>query len=228
MVWVIMIVKNNSLKQSKDYLLPDLVVGALFALEFLFVAEGLRYTTASHMTVFLYTATIFAAVGLQMFNKSETLARMQLLGIGIVFCGIGVAFCSRDETSNNLQNILIGDIMVLVAVFLWGATTVVVRCTRLGLASTEHTLFFQLGGTGVLLLGYASIIEQLHFTLNYNTSINLLFQVLFVSFASYLAWFSLILKYKASQLGVLSFMTPIIGVIASILLLDEHAHSRFI
>lgn len=228
MVWVIMIVKNNSLKQSKDYLLSGLVVGALFALEFLFVAEGLRYTTASHMTVFLYTAPIFAAVGLQVFNKSETLARMQWLGIGIAFCGIGIAFFSRDETSNNLQNILIGDIMALVAGFLWGATTVVVRCTRLGLASAEHTLFFQLGGAGVLLLGYASITGQLHFTLNYNTSINLLFQVLFVSFASYLAWFSLIRKYKASQLGVLSFMTPIIGVLASILLLDEHAHSRFI
>ena len=228
MVWVMMTLKKDSLKQSKDYLISGVVVGALFALEFLFVAEGLRYTTASHMTVFLYTAPIFAAIGLQLFNKHETLAKMQWFGIGVAFCGIAVAFFSRDEANTNLQDMLIGDIMALFAGLLWGATTVVVRCTRLGLASTEHTLFFQLGGAGVLLLSYAAITGQLHFSLNFNASINLLFQVLFVSFASYMAWFSLIRKYKASQLGVLSFMTPVIGVIASILLLDEQAHSGFI
>ncbi|KNH14479.1 DMT family transporter [Vibrio cyclitrophicus] len=228
MVWVMMTLKKDSLKQSKDYLISGVVVGALFALEFLFVAEGLRYTTASHMTVFLYTAPIFAAIGLQLFNKHEILAKMQWFGIGIAFCGIAVAFFSRDEASTNLQDMLIGDVMALIAGLLWGATTVVVRCTRLGVASTEHTLFFQLGGAGVLLLSYAAITDQIHFSLNFNTSMNLLFQVLFVSFASYLAWFSLIRKYKASQLGVLSFMTPVIGVIASILLLDEQAHSGFI
>ncbi|MGO2318598.1 MAG: DMT family transporter [Vibrio toranzoniae] len=228
MVWVIMTLKNNSLKQSKDYLISGVVVGTLFALEFLFVAEGLRYTTASHMTVFLYTAPIFAAIGLQLFNKHETLAGMQWVGICIAFCGIAVAFFSRDEASTNLQDMLIGDIMALIAGLLWGATTVVVRCTRLGLASAEHTLFFQLGGAGVLLLSYATITDQLHFSLTYNASINLIFQVIFVSFASYLAWFSLIRKYKASQLGVLSFMTPVIGVLASIIILDEQAHSGFI
>ncbi|MFW5352418.1 EamA family transporter, partial [Pseudomonas aeruginosa] len=36
-----------------------LLTGTLFALEFLFIALGLQYTTASHMSVFLYTAPIF-------------------------------------------------------------------------------------------------------------------------------------------------------------------------
>ena len=36
----------------------------LFSLEYLSVGEGLRYTSASHSVVFLYTAPIFAAIGL--------------------------------------------------------------------------------------------------------------------------------------------------------------------
>lgn len=43
---------------------PGALVGALFGLEFILVAEGLRHTSASHMAVFLYTAPIFAALGL--------------------------------------------------------------------------------------------------------------------------------------------------------------------
>ena len=44
--------------------LAGLLAGVLFALEFFFIALGLRYTTASHMAVFLYTAPIFSALGL--------------------------------------------------------------------------------------------------------------------------------------------------------------------
>lgn len=230
LVWGLMSFKRLSWKQSKEYALSGMVVGSLYGLEFLFVAEGLRYTSASHMAVFLYTAPIFAAIGLQIFNKNETLSKVQWFGILIAFSGIAVAFISKEEATvnNNMQDILFGDILALIAGLLWGATTVVVRCSKLGNASAEHTLFFQLAAAGLLLLSYAAITDQLAFTLTYSLSINLLFQIIFVSFASYLAWFSLLTKYKASQLGVLSFMTPVIGVLAGIIILNETAHTGFI
>ncbi|EJF6002853.1 EamA family transporter, partial [Salmonella enterica] len=49
-----------------------------------------------------------------------------------------------------------------------------------------------------------------------------------VGFASYLAWFSLMRKYMASQLGVLSFMTPVFGVITAVFFLREQLQSGFI
>ena len=39
---------------------PGLAVGLLFALEYLFVAEALRVTSAGHTVVFLYTSPVFA------------------------------------------------------------------------------------------------------------------------------------------------------------------------
>ncbi|PNH77790.1 DMT family transporter [Vibrio diazotrophicus] len=228
LVCLVIFIKNKELLQVKNYVFPGLIVGALFGSEFLFVAEGLKITSTSHMTVFIYSAPIFSAIGLQLFNKHESLTKVQWIGVIIASLGIVVAFITNDKDTNlDMNNSFLGDMMALTAGFLWGATTVVIRCSQLRFAPAEHTLFFQLGGAGVLLLTYAYLTDQFSFSLSYNITINLLAQVLFVSFASYLAWFSLIRKYKASQLGILSFLTPIIGVISGIILLEERVSSNF-
>ena len=49
-----------------------------FAGEFFFVAEGLRFTSAAHMSVLLYTAPLFAAVGLAIKLPEERLSVIQV------------------------------------------------------------------------------------------------------------------------------------------------------
>ena len=56
---------------------PGLLAGVLFAVEFLLVGEGLRYTTASHLVVFLYTAPIFVALGLHWVRPAERLGAIR-------------------------------------------------------------------------------------------------------------------------------------------------------
>jgi drug/metabolite transporter (DMT)-like permease len=58
--------------------------------------------------------------------------------------------------------------------------------------------------------------------------ISVLFQSIIVGFASYLAWFSLMRKYLVSQLGVLSFMTPVFGIVTAILILREKPQPGFV
>ena len=67
---------------------PGLLAGSLFALEFLLVAEGLRWTSASHMAVFLYTAPIFAAIGLHIAQPEERMNALQWSGVGLTFGGV--------------------------------------------------------------------------------------------------------------------------------------------
>ena len=64
LVGLVMLARGERMRLSDGTLGPGVVVGVLFGLEFLLVAEGLRHTSASHMVVFLYTAPIFAALGL--------------------------------------------------------------------------------------------------------------------------------------------------------------------
>lgn len=208
-----------------------LVVGILFAAEFLFVAEGLRWTSASHMAVFLYTAPMFAAVGLHLRLPEERLSRQQWAGIGLAFIGIVVMFLVPDLAHGNPgtgDNWVLGDLMGLCAGAAWGLTTVAVRVSRLSEAPPTQTLFLQLVVAFVILLAIAIASGQTHFRGTTMTWASLGFQALMVSFASYLIWFWLLRRYLAAQLGVLSFMTPLFGVILGVALLGDHLTPAFL
>ncbi len=210
-------------------LTAGLLVGLLFGLEFLLVGEGLRHTSAAHMVVFLYTAPIFAALGLHLRLPAERLVPLQWLGITLAFGGIAIAFLGRDSAATGFSSdMLLGDFMGLMGGLLWGATTVVVRCSRLSGAPATQTLLYQLVGAFILLTGVALASGQNHFNPTPQVWASLLFQVLVVSFASFLLWFSLLRTYLASRLGAFSFLTPLLGVVMGALLLGEKIETHFV
>lgn len=206
-----------------------LLAGALFGLEFLFIAEGLQLTSAAHMSVFLYTAPVFTALGLHWLLPSERLRPLQWLGIALAFGGIAVAFAGGVSLEHLDGRMLLGDAFGVLAGMAWGATTVVVRGSRLSEAPATLTLFYQLlvGFVGLLMIAAVSgQIGQVTFT---PISVgSLLFQGLVVSFFSYLTWFWLLRRYLASNLAVFSFITPLFGVTFGVLLLGEPLSLNFI
>jgi drug/metabolite transporter (DMT)-like permease len=209
---------------------PGALAGALFGLEFLVVGEGLRHTSASHMVVFLYTAPIFAALGLHWRLRAERLQALQWVGIALAFGGIAWAFLGRAPSAGAAvgDNPLLGDALGLLGGAAWGATTVAIRCSRLSSAPPTETLLYQLVGGCVLVLAAAVASGQTSFTLTPHLLGNLAFQAIVVSFASYLAWCWLLRRYLASRLGVFSFLTPLIGVGLGVGLLGEPLEPGFV
>ncbi|RKG90313.1 DMT family transporter [Corallococcus sp. CA049B] len=207
---------------------PGMLVGVLFSLEFLFVAEGLRHTNASHMGVFLYTAPVFSALGLHWLVPSERLKRTQWLGIGVAFAGIALAFGGGWLRGGLSPGVLRGDAMGLLAGLAWGATTVVIRTSSLSDAPPTQTLLYQLVGGAALLLPVALLTGQAGpITMTPVAWASLFFQCVIVCFATYLVWFWLLRRYLASNLSVFSFMTPLFGISAGILVLNEQADLSF-
>ncbi|MBH3338409.1 DMT family transporter [Pseudomonas mendocina] len=209
--------------------LAGVLAGVLFALEFFFIALGLRHTTASHMAVFLYTAPIFSALGLHLLLPSERLRRLQWLGIALCFGGVVMAFGVGGSWAQIDAGILLGDALGLCAGMAWGATTVVVRGSRLSEAPAGLTLFYQVAVAFVLLLCYALAVvdlDQLRWTPIAIASIVL--QGVVVSFFTYLAWFWLLRRYLASNMAVFSFMTPLFGVTFGVLVLHEPLTLNFV
>ncbi|MDY7226512.1 DMT family transporter [Hyalangium rubrum] len=207
---------------------PGLLAGVLFAAEFLFVGEGLRHTHASHIAVFLYTSPVFTALGLHWLVPSERLRRLQWVGIGVAFAGIVLAFGGGWLQGGVSPGMLWGDTLGLLAALAWGATTVVVRFSSLSEARPTQTLLYQLLGAFALLLPVGLLTGQMgQVSLTGVAWASLLFQGVVVSFASYLAWFWLLRRYLASSLSVFSFMTPLFGVTAGILVLRERADVFF-
>ncbi|MDZ5602038.1 DMT family transporter [Pseudomonas sp. RP23018S] len=215
--------------QFADTWRAGLLGGALFGLEFMFIAEGLKLTSAAHMSVFLYTAPIFTALGLHFMLPAERLRLLQWLGIALAFAGIAFAFTGGHSLEGMDGRVLLGDAFGVLAGLAWGATTVVVRGSRLSEAPASLTLLYQLlvGALGLLLVAlFSGQVTDVTWTPLALGSV--LFQGVVVSFVSYLTWFWLLRKYLASNLAVFSFITPLFGVSFGVVLLGEPLSLNFV
>lgn len=214
---------------NRQNLKAGALIAFLFSLEFFLLAQALQWTSASHAVVLLYTAPIFVALGLHWKLPSERLSVLQWSGIAIAFLGIVVTFMRAKQGATQLeQQMLWGDLLALAGGIAWAATTVTVRLSSLAQAAVTQTLFYQLAGSFVLLLGLAFFLGQatIHFTPLVIGS--LAFHTLIVSFASFLAWFWLLRNYLASRLGVFSFLTPLFGIAFGVCLLGEKIELNFV
>nr|WP_315463180.1 DMT family transporter [uncultured Rhodoferax sp.] len=229
LVALVMHLRGERMALRDGTLLPGLAVGVLFALEFLLVAEGLRHTSASHMVVFLYTAPIFAALGLHWRLPAERLGLLQWSGIALAFAGIAMTFLGRGHAgASDASSILWGDFLGVLAAICWAATTVVVRCSVLSTATPAKTLQYQLVMACVLLFAGAVATGQSHVNWIPTVWASLAFHGVIVSFASFLAWFWMLRTYLASRLGVFSFMTPLFGMLFGSWLLGEPLEAGFL
>ncbi|MCB6183521.1 DMT family transporter [Leeia sp. TBRC 13508] len=227
-VLILISIKKEGFHFLRSTWQAGIAAGLLFALEFVLVTEGLRFTTASHMVVFLYTAPIFAALGLHLLDPNERLGMLEWVGIAIAFCGLAIAFLMRKNGNTQFPNMLLGDLLGLIGGMTWGATTIVVRTTKLARLPATQTLVYQLI-VGFLLLGFLAWTSEqstVHWTMPVVAS--LLFQSIVVSFVSFLTWFWLLRQYPASRLGVIALMTPIFGVLFGVALLNEVVEKSFI
>ena len=125
---------------------PGLLAGALFAAEFACIYLGLRYTSASRLTVFLYTSPFWVAALVPVFVKSERLRALQWLGMACAF--VAVAFAMREGLGAG-NNSALGDLLGLAAGALWGLTTVSIRANNLTRISPEKLLFYQIAATAL-------------------------------------------------------------------------------
>lgn len=208
-----------------DGTLPSgLLLGLLFSLEFVFAGQALVHTTAAHSVVFLYTAPIFTALGLQ-FLPEERLSRLQWAGIGVAFLGIVVAFLGFG--GRPVVELLTGDLLALLGGVSWGVSNVVLRRGRVGGARTAKTVLYQVATATVVLGAFAIATGQSQVELSTVTTLALLFQTLVIAIASYLAWFWLLRHYLTSRLMLLSLLTPLFGVLFGAALLGDPIDLRF-
>jgi drug/metabolite transporter (DMT)-like permease len=206
-----------------------LLAGALFAAEFGMIFWGLQHTHASRMIVFIYLSPFVVALGMPWIARSERLRPLQWVGMVVAFSGVAMAFSEGfgAPAAGELQ--WLGDAMGLLAAVLWGATTLAIRATRLAAAPAEKTLFYQLAVSAVLLaLAALAMGESWPASWSRLALGSMFFQTVVITFASYLLWFWLIRHYPATRLASFTLLTPVAGLIAGMMLLDEPATPRLV
>ena len=214
---------------ARDGTLPaGLLAGALFAAEFACIYLGLRDTTASRLTVFLYTSPFVVALLLPRFVPAERLRGLQWVGLVLAFVAVAVAF-SEGFTGGTTARQLRGDALALAAGTLWGLTTLVIRSTKLATASAEKTLFYQVAVTAVVapLLSLA-LGESWSFSYSTHAWVSLAAQTVIGAFVSYLAWMWLLRHYPATQMSSFTFLTPVFALVFGVVLLHEHLTTQLV
>jgi drug/metabolite transporter (DMT)-like permease len=206
-------------------LASGLLLGLLFSLEFLFVGSSLVHTTAAHATVFLYSAPIFTALGLQ-FLPEERLDRMQWTGIATAFVGIVVAFAGPG--GRPVADLIIGDLLALLGGVTWGFSNVALRRGRIGGAGTAKTVLYQVATATIVCSGFAWMTGQARIVPSTPAILVLAFQTLLISVGSYLLWFWLLRRYLISRLMLMSLLTPVFGVLFGAWLLHDPLEPRFV
>lgn len=199
---------------------PGLLAGILFATEFSMIYWGLTYTTAARSVLLIYTAPFVVAIGVHFLLPGEILGRWQVAGLTCAFLGVVIAFA--DNLALPAGDQWIGDLLAFGAALLWGATTLVIRMTCLARIAATKTLLYQLG-VSALGLTLASWILGEHLRGEPTALVWAAFayQTVVVAFASYLAWFWLIISYPPARLSAFSFLTPLFGMLFGALILGE-------
>lgn len=197
-----------------------LLIGALFAAEFVCIYAGLAFTTASRSVIFLYSAPFFVALGAHYLIPGERLTTARVNGLMIAFVGLCLAFA--DGLALPSRRALVGDGIELMGGLMWGATTVAVKMRSDLPLTPQRTLFYQLVVSAAILLGLSLALGEPGLTRPTPAVLAALgYQIVVVAFVSYLIWFWLLQRYPASGLVSFAFWTPIFGVLAGWLVLGD-------
>jgi drug/metabolite transporter (DMT)-like permease len=197
-----------------------LLAGGLFAIEFACLYIGLQYTSASRLTVFLYTSPFWVAALLPVWVASEKLRPIQWAGLACAFAA--VAFALREGFNAGGASTWRGDVLALVAGMFWGLTTVVIRASSLARVSAEKLLFYQVAVSTLALPPLSLALgERWVWTFSPFAITSLLLQTVVGAFASYLAWMWMLGRYPATKISVFVFLTPLFALLFGALWLNE-------
>ena len=222
LLWLWCQARGIALFERDATLGAGLLAGVLFCAEFVCIYVGLQYTSASRLTIFLYTAPFWVALLLPLSVKTERLNAWQWGGLLLAFVAVAYALQDGLQADTHSAGWWWGDALALAAGALWGLTTVVIRSTRLATISPEKLLYYQVA-LSAFLLPFVSLQlgEVWQFELSVFAWGSIFIQTVAGAFASYLVWMWLLGHYPATRLSAFMFLTPLFAMVFGTLWLGE-------
>ena len=212
--------RNIPLWGRDGSLKPGVIAGLLFAVEFSAIYMGLQFTSASRLTVFLYTSPFWVAVLVPLWVPAEKIGNWQWLDLILAFCGVTLALF--DGFSSSQPGHWKGDLLALAGGLGWGLTTVVIRTSVLSKLSPEKLLFYQISISAALLPIVSVFMgESWQQTWSGFAISSMLIQTVVGAFISYLAWMWMLSRYPATKMSGFMFLTPLFALLIGNLWLGE-------
>ena len=199
---------------------PGLAAGICFSAEFIFIFQGLAYTTATRAVLFIYLAPFFVVLGGRIFLPADRFGAAQWLGLLLSFAGMVVAFGLPTPALDPRQ--AIGDLMMVGGALFWAATTLIIKSSSLNRLPAEKTMLYQLVVSAPFLALSAFLFGEHIPAMPSALAIGALaYQAVWVVSVTFVVWFAVMARYSANRLSVFTFLTPLFGVATGHLVLGE-------
>ncbi|MBF9032591.1 EamA family transporter [Rhodobacterales bacterium HKCCE3408] len=193
------------------------LLGLIFALEFVCLFLALDLTTVARASVVFYSMPVWLTLAANFLIPGERMGPKTVAGLAIALAGVAWAMGGAVLTPGPVT----GDLLALAAAICWAGIALIARATPISKVRPETQLLWQLVVSAPVLVAVAPAFGPLLRDPTLWTWAGLGFQTVLVVSAGFLFWFWLLTIYPAGIVASFAFLTPIFGVAFGAFFLGE-------
>ena len=215
-LWTRPLALDLKLKRDEQRGVLGLIV--IFFTQIYLLNMGTAYTLASRSTIFISAYPFFTALFAHLFIPGDKISTRKMIGMILSFLGVVLIF-AESLALNEFQHLL-GDVLVLASASLLGARQVYLK----RLTQNMHpgkVLIWQSAPSLPLFFALSALFETQLIQLDLRVLVAVFYQGFVVAGFCFILLTNLLQRHSASRLAVFGFITPIVGVIISNLLLGD-------
>ena len=216
-VWAWLVYKRRPPRLSRATLPTGLLMGVVFAAEFLFLFMALDLTTVGRTSVIFYSMPVWFAI-MAHYGLGDRLTPTRIAGLTLAFAGAAWAILSGASSG---EGSLAGDLFALGGALGWAGTAYIARRPVMRAEGPEMQLFWMVLVSGPILLLAAPFFGPLIRELQPQHIAWLLFQSSVVVAGGFITWLWLLSVYPAPTVASFSFLTPILAIALGALIFGE-------
>ena len=201
--------------------IPKILILSFFQTigQYVFFYVGLAHTSGVNASVINSLTSFFAILIASSVFRMERMDARKLMGCVLGFTGVIVV----NLTGEGFQMSLLGDGLMILTCIFYGFSSSLIK-----IYSKDHDTVllsgyqFMVGGLVLTLIGLPwSLISDIGEISVNSGGVGILLYLALVSSVAYTVWGLLLRKNDVSKISIFGFMTPIMGVVLSALLLGE-------
>lgn len=216
-VWGWLVWRKRPPRLNRTAYGPGIMMGVVFAVEFLCLFLALDLTTVGRTSVIFYSMPVWFAI-MAHFGMGERITPIRALGLALAFAGAAWAILSRTSGG---EGSLIGDLFALGGAICWAGTAFLARRPVMRSEGPEMQLFWMVLVSAPILLIASPLFGPLIRDLQPQHLGWLVFQASVVVAGGFITWLWLMSVYPASTVASFSFLTPIFGLALGALIFGE-------
>jgi drug/metabolite transporter (DMT)-like permease len=217
LVWVYM--ERVSLKMKPDEKVSLVLLAFLFTVQISLLNVGVNHTLAGRSSILISTHPFFIGIFAHILLSGDRMKPLKILGMTLSF--LGVVFIFAESFVLKDFQYLLGDFLVMGSALLLGLRLVYIK--RLTQGIHPGRLLLWQAAMSIPMFFFLSLIFEGNFVYQWSTKIavGIFYQGVIIAGICFIVATKLYQRYVASHVGVFHFVTPIIGVIFSNILLGE-------